>query len=69
MERMGLEPGTEIGGYRIVSPLGTGAMGAVYKAVDGGGNLVAFKLLHAQITPDAETRQQIGRASCRERVF
>ncbi|WP_066465587.1 serine/threonine-protein kinase [Sanguibacter suarezii] len=61
MERIGLEPGTEIGGYRIVSPLGAGAMGAVYKAVDGGGNLVAFKLLHAQVTADAETRQRLGR--------
>lgn len=61
MERIGLEPGTEIGGYRIVSPLGAGAMGAVYKAVDGGGNLVAFKLLHAQVSADAETRQRLGR--------
>lgn len=61
MERIGLEPGTEIGGYRIVSPLGAGAMGAVYKAVDGGGNLVAFKLLHAQVAADAETRQRLGR--------
>ncbi|SDC82372.1 Protein kinase domain-containing protein [Sanguibacter gelidistatuariae] len=61
MERIGLEPGTEIGGYRIVSPLGTGAMGAVYKAVDGGGSLVAFKLLHAQVSADAETRRRLGR--------
>ena len=61
MERIGLEPGTEIGGYRIVAPLGAGSMGAVYKAVDGGGNLVAFKLLHAQVSADAETRQRLGR--------
>lgn len=61
MERIGLEPGTEIGGYRIVSPLGAGAMGTVYRAVDGGGHLVAFKLLHAQVRADAETRRRLGR--------
>lgn len=61
MERIGLEPGTEVGGYRIVSPLGAGAMGAVYRAVDGGGNVVAFKVLHAHVAADADMRARLGR--------
>ncbi len=43
---MGLAPGAEIGGYTVVGPLGAGGMGTVYRAVDGGGNEVALKLLH-----------------------
>lgn len=61
MERIGLEPGTEVGGYRIVSPLGAGAMGAVYRAVDGDGNVVAFKVLHAHVAADADMRARLGR--------
>lgn len=61
MERIGLEPGTEIGGYTVVAPLGSGGMGAVYRAVDGGGDAVALKLLHPHVGSDAVTRDRLRR--------
>ncbi|WP_029068230.1 serine/threonine-protein kinase [Jonesia quinghaiensis] len=61
MERIGLEPGTQIGGYTIVNPLGAGAMGVVYRAVDGGGTPVAFKLLRTDQLAKDELRQRVAR--------
>ena len=61
MERIGLEPGTEVGGYTVVAPLGAGGMGTVYRAVDGGGTPVALKLLHPAADADAETRARLLR--------
>jgi len=61
VERIGLSPGAEIGGYTVVAPLGAGGMGTVYRAVDGGGQAVALKLLHAQDTSDAADRARLLR--------
>lgn len=61
MERIGLEPGSEIGGYTVVAPLGSGGMGTVYRAVDGGGDAVALKLLHPHVGSDAATRDRLRR--------
>lgn len=61
MERIGLEPGTEIGGYRIVHQLGAGAMGVVYRAIDGGGTPVAFKILRSSILDADELRERLIR--------
>ncbi|WP_407344619.1 serine/threonine-protein kinase [Pengzhenrongella phosphoraccumulans] len=61
MERMGLAPGSEVGGYRIVAPLGSGGMGTVYRAVDGGGKTVALKLLHPHIGADPAARDRLRR--------
>ncbi|MHA7133543.1 protein kinase domain-containing protein [Oerskovia turbata] len=59
--RGGLPSGAEVGGYRILARLGAGAMGAVYKAEDGGGNLVAIKFLHAHLDVDAQGRERLRR--------
>jgi predicted Ser/Thr protein kinase len=61
MERIGVPPGTEIGGYHVLSPLGHGGMGAVYRAVDGAGTTVALKLLHPHLGADPDARERLRR--------
>jgi tRNA A-37 threonylcarbamoyl transferase component Bud32/tetratricopeptide (TPR) repeat protein len=56
---MGVEPGTLIGPYRILDPIGKGGMGQVFAAVHtSSGREVALKLLLKEI---AEDRQLAGR--------
>jgi eukaryotic-like serine/threonine-protein kinase len=57
-----LNPGTSLGPYEVLSPLGSGGMGAVYRARDTKlGREVAVKVLPPAIAADEEKRKRFER--------
>ena len=59
---MSLAPGTKLGPYEIVSPLGAGGMGQVYRARDTRlERIVALKILPAQFSADPVRKQRFER--------
>jgi len=57
-----LEPGTKLGPYEILGPLGSGGMGEVYRAHDTRlGRNVAIKILPTELSADAARRQRFER--------
>ncbi len=59
---MGLSPGARLGPYEILSPLGAGGMGEVYRATDSRLNrTVAIKILSDESAADADRRERFER--------
>lgn len=52
--------GSKLGGYTVVREIGSGAMGAVYRAEDDGGHAVALKMLHRHLD-DPSARERLRR--------
>jgi serine/threonine protein kinase len=61
---MSLNPGARLGAYEVVSRLGAGAMGEVYRARDSRlGRDVALKILPAEFASSAERRRRFEQES------
>jgi len=59
---LALSPGNRLGPYEIVSPLGAGGMGEVYRAKDTRlGREVAVKVLPQHLTSNPEIRARFER--------
>src|SRR6476661_4615256 len=59
---MALSPGTKLGPYEVLSPLGAGGMGEVYKARDTRlDRTVAIKVLPSHLSSSEEVRQRFER--------
>jgi predicted ATPase/predicted Ser/Thr protein kinase len=57
---MSLDPGTKLGPYEILSPLGAGGMGEVYRALDSRlGRNVAIKVLPQRLSQKTDLRERL----------
>src|SRR5713101_8277619 len=59
---MPLAPGTKLGPYEVLSPLGAGGMGEVYRARDTRlDRTVAIKVLPTSLAENAQARERLER--------
>jgi len=66
---MPLTPGTRLGPYEIVAPLGAGGMGEVFRATDTRlGREVAIKVLPQHLSDNPEVRARFEREATRKRL-
>lgn len=63
---LSLSPGTRVGEYVVIDLLGKGAFGAVYRARDSAGGVVALKLMRPADYPDADEADRVRRRVERE---
>ena len=70
-DALNLEPGALVGGYTLMSRLGSGAMGSVWRVHDDGGEEYAMKILRDSLADDRSTRPRAIRSrhvsGCAER--
>lgn len=62
LSSLNLEPGNIVGGYTLISRLGGGAMGSVWRVRDDGGNVYAMKILRDSLAEDEDTIEPIDSA-------
>src|SRR2546423_15482718 len=55
------QPGDSVGPYRVESMLGEGGMGGVYRAVGPDGEVVALKVVKAELAKDDVFRRRFER--------
>ena len=55
LNALNLEPGEVVGGYTLVSRLGAGAMGSVWRVHDDGGTTYAMKILRDSLADESGT--------------
>ncbi|RSX52166.1 serine/threonine protein kinase [Bifidobacterium goeldii] len=64
-----LKPGDLVGGYTLVSRLGSGAMGSVWRVRDDGGTVYAMKILRDSLADDrASAAASADQLTARERL-
>lgn len=68
MSALNLQAGEMVGGYTLVSRLGTGAMGSVWRVRDDGGRMYAMKILRDSLSDEGGEQQTQQDPSLKEHV-
>ncbi|MFU0480326.1 serine/threonine-protein kinase [Gardnerella vaginalis] len=63
-----LQPGNNVGGYTLISRLGGGAMGSVWRVNDDGGNQYAMKILRASVNAKQSEEEDSEQERARMRL-